>query len=246
MRSNLPLQDRSVLLYGPFNGLTQNLIREFTEKGADVGMLHPELAGLTRFVESINDVRVAHPEFGRAAALNIEVTHQTAALDAVTRIAEIFGRIDILVDCDLQSLANEKPSLTRMLIEHVTPYFKSKKRGRIVFIREDDILAPLLKSDNFTNENKEFSQWMESLAQEWPNPSFSVNMLTIGLTEDFLIKKFPQSKSIRESFEKVRSEHPKIHLVDYNDISSVGIFLSGTGTTGLSGQILRVTREAKL
>ena len=47
--SSLKLQDKTVLLAGPFNGVTQAIVRAFTEFGADVALVCEAQAG--RYVD---------------------------------------------------------------------------------------------------------------------------------------------------------------------------------------------------
>ena len=68
------LQDKSVLVYGDFNHLTQSLIRDFTAQGADVGFINPQKPMVARFLDNINDGRNVHPEYGRSAQIDCTIT----------------------------------------------------------------------------------------------------------------------------------------------------------------------------
>jgi NAD(P)-dependent dehydrogenase (short-subunit alcohol dehydrogenase family) len=242
--SPLRLQDKSVLLYGDFTSLTQALIHDFTEQGADVALLNCDSPQPGRFIENVNDAREAHPNFGKAFQIAVDVKNKTSAFDAISKMAETFGRVDAMVDLKMSSLGNadfdNEPS--RLLQEELTPFFKHKKKGRVVFIREDESIASLLQEGLLKQLKEEFLPWARSLAETWPGPGFGVNVISVGLTEDLLLKRFPLSKSIKSSLENLQKDHPKMQLMDSTEITSVAMFLSSLAASGVNGQILKVTR----
>jgi len=185
-----------------------------------------------------------HANYGRAAQIDISVHDSKSAFEAVSRMAELFGRIDVVIDAKMRSLSPDKNAsrTSQLLLEQVTPFFRSKKRGRIVFIREDQSAGPLLP-DGLTSELAEtFFPWSHSLSQNWPAPNFGVNSVAVGLTEDLLLKKFPHGKSIRASLENLQKEHPGLQMVDSHEVTSVVLFLASVASSGLTGQTLRVKR----
>ena len=78
------LQDKSVLVYGDFNHLTQSLVRDFTTQGDDVGFVNSTKTAVGRFLDNVNDGRNVHPEYGRAAQIDYAITDKRSALEAVT------------------------------------------------------------------------------------------------------------------------------------------------------------------
>jgi NAD(P)-dependent dehydrogenase (short-subunit alcohol dehydrogenase family) len=244
MKESLRLQDKSVLIHGDFSGLTQALIRDFTEQGADVGFINHEKPQTARYLENVNDGRQVHANLGRAAQIDVEVKDKASASEAVGRMAEVFGRIDILVDVRVSALKEPEVNAAELLMAQVEPFFKSKKKGRVVFVREDESLSTVLHNSVGVNVAEEFLPWASKLSKDWAAPGFGINTVTVGLTEDLILKKFPQGKSIRSSLETLQKEMPGLQLIDANDITSVVLFLSSVGASGLTGQRLRVLRRA--
>lgn len=246
--SMLRLQDKSVLIFGDFNNLSQSLIRDFTVLGADVGFLNSTQPAVSRFLENVNDARNVHPEYGRAAQIEVAISDKSSAFEATSRMAELFGRIDVVVDAKMPSLAldREKMQASRFLIEEITPFFQNKKRGRIVFIREDESLTPLLPTELKSFLTEEFFPWTQTISAQWRAPAYGVNSVAVGLTEDLILRKFPQGKSIRASFESLKQENPNWQLVDSNEITSAVMFLASSTASGVSGQILRVNRGSAI
>lgn len=239
------LQDKSVLIYGDFNGLNQALIRDFTAQGADVGFLIAQTPAVGRYLENVNDARNVHPEFGRAAQIDAIIKDKSSAFEAVSRMAEIFGRVDIVIDAKMPSFSSEPPGFTasQLLLEEVAPFFRNKKRGRVVFVREDDSASMVLPEGLSKFLSDDFFPWTRSLCAQWPSPSYGINTVTVGLNEDFILKKFPQSKSIRSALETLQKDDPKLQLVDAGEITSAIMFLASQAASGVSGQTLRVTRQ---
>ena len=91
-------------------------------------------------------------------------------------------------------------------------------------------------------QSDEFYPWTQSVSARWPAPAYGINSVTVGLTEDLLLKKFPQSKSIRSSLDALQKENPKWQLVDSTEITSAVMFLASPSASGVSGQVLRVNR----
>ena len=146
IESPFRLQDKSVLIFGDFNGLSQALVRDFTENGADVGFLNNEKPQTGRFLENINDTREVHASYGRAVQIDVNVTGQKLSLRSRQPHGRCFGRIDVFVDLKMSSLNENTADLTprSSFSGKFEPFFRNKKRGRVVFIREDESAAPLL------------------------------------------------------------------------------------------------------
>lgn len=245
--SPLRLQDKAFLLFGPFNGLSQSLMRNLTEQGADVGFVNPEQPFPAKFIENLNDGRQIHPEFGRAAPISIDVKDTQTAKEACGKMAELLGRIDGLIDLNMSTLAKGASTgdcfaVSKEMAEQVMPYLLGRKRGKILFIREDDFCADRFDAQLKNHLMEEFVPFMQSLGGELKPPHYTSNLLRIGLTEDFLLQLFPKSPSIRSSLEKLQAEVPGVQLVDFQEISNASMFSVSSMSNGISHQWINVNR----
>lgn len=145
--SALRLQDKTIFLVGPFNGVSQAILRTMTEFGADVGFVSEhQYAG--KFVEGVNEAREVHPEYGRAAQFNLPLTNEKQISEALGRVAESLGRMDILIDVTplgwtAQTAPDAATTVCRELAAKLIPFFQAKQRGRIVYVFEDPALDQL-------------------------------------------------------------------------------------------------------
>jgi NAD(P)-dependent dehydrogenase (short-subunit alcohol dehydrogenase family) len=66
--------------------------------------------------------------------------------------------------------------------------------------------------------------FVKALAKELE--TISVHWLTVGLTEEFLLQRYPKSPSIKLALEELRKVLPGIKIQDPSDIANAVAFLS--------------------
>jgi NAD(P)-dependent dehydrogenase (short-subunit alcohol dehydrogenase family) len=243
--SALRLQDKTVLLVGPFNGVSQAILRTMTEFGTDVGLISEhQYAG--KFVEAINEAREVHAEYGRAAHLPYPLGDEKQIAEAIGRMVESLGRVDILIDVTALDWSKDTDAaavieVRRTLAQKVIPFFQAKQRGRIVYLFEDSCLDNLHDGGMNAACRSALTGLIESLAKSHRGQNITVNGVTVGLTDDFLLKNMPKSPSLKRSFEEVQSKHPGLKLVEFHDVSLGTVYAASTLSASLTGQVLRLT-----
>jgi enoyl-[acyl-carrier-protein] reductase (NADH) len=239
------LQDKTVLLAGPFNGTTQSIVRTMTEFGADIGFISEQSVG--RYVDGINEAREVHPEYGRAVHYNLPAKTDQQIQEVLGRVVGSLGRMDALIDASpLGWNATTDPEAARQacltLAEKIIPFLVAKQRGRIVYLLEDPSLDKLREGDHVSQGCREIlTGLVENLAKKYRANNVTVNALSLGATDDFLLRTFPKSPALKRSFEELQKANPGIKLVDFNDVGLGTAYLTSALSASLTGQFLRLT-----
>lgn len=242
--SALRLQDKTVLLVGPFNGLTQAILRTLTEFGADVGYISEQAVG--RYVDGINEARDVHAHYGRAVHYGLPVTSDSQIQEALGRVVGSLGRMDALIDATpLAWNASTDPQAAKAiclsLAEKLIPFFLAKQRGRIVYLFEDPCLQSLGGECPAQDCREVLTSMVETLAQKHRMQNVLVNALSIGVTDDFILRKNPKTPSLKRAFEELQKSHPGLKLVELNDVGLSTAYLTSALSAGLTGQVMRLT-----
>ena len=244
--SGLKLQDKTILLVGPFNSVSQALMRVMTEFGADIALVNDQPTYAARFAEGINEAREARPDFGRAAAFSLPLRNENEIREALGRVVESFGRMDTMIDVsalswngqtDLEAaLAN-----SMKLVEAVKPFFQAKQRGRVIYIFEDASLERLGLPVVPAASREALIHQIQGAALACTPLNIAVNGLGIGVTEDFVLSRFPKSASIRKSVDEMQKSHARLKLVESNDVALAAAYFASALSGCVTGQILRLT-----
>lgn len=243
--SALRLQDKTILLVGPFNGITQAIMRTLTEFGADVGFVS-EGTQAARYVDGVNEAREVHPHYGRAAHFNMPLNDDGQIQEALGRLVGSLGRMDALIDAtpfgwNTQTDAEAAATVCMGLAEKLVPFFLAKQRGRIIYLFQDSSLDSLDKEAIAESCRKVLTRTIHQLAQKYRLQNVTVNALSVGITDDFLLRTQPKSPSLKKSMEALAVSHPGIKLVEFHDVGLGTAYLASALSASLTGQILRLT-----
>jgi NAD(P)-dependent dehydrogenase (short-subunit alcohol dehydrogenase family) len=241
--SSLRLQDKNVIIVGPFNGTTQAILRGLTEFGASVGLISEAPAG--RYVDGVNEAREVHASYGRAAHFNMALDTDKKIQDVLGQVVGTLGRVDCFIDASPLTWtsatdARDASEACLAMAEKWVPFFLAKQRGRIVYLIEDPSLAPL-RSAACADALQDLTGAMNRLAAKYRAQNVTVNAITIGVTEDFILTAFPKTPSIKKSFEELAGKHPGVRLVETNDIALSTAYLCSAMSAAVTGQVLRLT-----
>ncbi|MCB0407600.1 MAG: SDR family oxidoreductase [Bdellovibrionales bacterium] len=238
--SFLKLNDRTVVLSGPLTQVTSALVTTLSERGADIAMIVSDnLRESQRFAENISEQREIHHNYGRVAAIESQMDSAEAGSDAISRAAEIFGTIDILIDTHLiginktaENFSNYNDRATHMA-KAALPYLEGRQKGRIILVTNDfHILEEKQKAP--------VQSLIRELSQSVIEKHITANVISCGVTEEYLLSRFNGKVSIKDALEKVKSEHKNVRMVDAVEIASVITFISSPMSSGINGQTIVV------
>ncbi len=244
--SALRLQDKTVLLVGPFNGITQACMRTLTEFGCDVGFVSNQTPNAARYVDGINEAREVHAHYGRAGFFHMPLTKESEVMEALGRVTESLGRIDAVVDASPlawdTSTTESAVELCTMIAQKCLPFLLAKQRGRLVYLYEDTALEKIVPATNISGFRDLLNEKINELAKMHFAKNVTVNGISVGVTDDFLLKVFPKSPSLKKSFEELQKTHPTLKLVEYHDVALGVAYLVSALSGSLTGQTLRLTQ----
>jgi 2-hydroxycyclohexanecarboxyl-CoA dehydrogenase len=250
------LRERTVIIAGPFSSTIQNLVFGLTRMGADVALLDKDAAQATKFCQNVTDQREVNDKQGRAMALPCDLSNPANIKDAVGKVAQTFGGIDIYVDAfldnqkstfslegelsdfDSQILNNLKIPL--MMTQNIVSYLRSRKKGRIIYLLNQSVLNADPQDVLTVATRSGLIQYAKSLSKLAKDFNLTVNVLSLGLTEEYVLGHFPECKSIKEAVEKLKLIDPSIRISEPEKIANSVIYLASQFGNGLTGQVLTV------
>ncbi len=240
------LQDKTILLTGPFNGVTQALLRTMTELGADIAFVNDQTPNAAKYVDGVNEAREARPDFGRAAFFGLPLKTEKQVKEALGRVSEGIGRMDVFVDATpltwIQGVdVADALSFSALMSQQLLPFFAARQRGRIIYLFEDACLASVGVENFVSSYQEDLCEHISLSAATMKEQAVTVNGISLGATEDFILRHFPKSGSIKKSLVELQTKRPGLKLVEHIDVATGLAFLACPTSASLTGQVLRLT-----
>lgn len=244
--SAIRLQDKTILLIGPFNGITQALLRTMTELGADVAFVNDQSPLAYKYCDGVNEAREVRPEFGRAAHFPLALKNEGDVREALGRVAEGIGRMDVLIDASPLSWTSTSDiahalSFSGVIAAGLAPFFQARQRGRIIYLFEDSCLSSMGVEKFVSTYQEDLCEHITLSSVAAKEQSVTVNGVSLGVTEDFILRHFPKSGSIKKSLIELQAKRPGLKLLENMDIASCLAYIASNSAGSLTGQVLRLT-----
>jgi len=251
---SLNLRERTTVITGPLTNLTQNIASLFTQSGSDVVFIDKNQETCQRMANVLNDQREIHEKFGRAAAIKCDFSSAKICQEALSQSAQTFGSIDIYIDAlfgtsaapikgesslsvfDDLITSELKPSF--YFAHQVVSYLKNRKRGRLVFLTPEPILSGSAIDTTHSLLRGGLCSFVKSLSYELADQSSTANVIALGPTEEYALHHFPNSGSVKEALEKLKSIHPNAKLVNSESVAGTLLYLCSNLGNAVNGQTL--------
>jgi 3-oxoacyl-[acyl-carrier protein] reductase len=250
------LRERVILILGSLSTTVQSLMSGLTNAGADVALLDPEANVAERFCNQLSDQREINPKHGRAMAVKTETSSYKDIKEAVGRVAQTFGGVDVLIDArmennptpltldslevDFDQHINKNLRTSLLATQAVAGFLKSRKKGRIIYLINDSILRNDPSDSIQAATRMGLVGFSQSLAKQIIQHNVTVNVVSIGLTEEYLLAHDP-GKTIKEALEKQRIADPSARITEPDKITNALVFLLGPSGAAVTGQVLRLS-----
>ncbi len=251
---DLNLHQRTIVILGPVKATLQNLVMSLAQEGADIGIVDANADGLQRFCQNINDQREIKDKYGRAMAVKADLTHWSSIKDAMGKVAQSFGSIDILIDAmssqtptpfvvsgeesGIDAIMNQNLTLSLKAAQYASGFMKGRKRGRILFLTNDAFNRGVTEDATAAAARSGLITFAKSLSRQLQDVHVTVNCLSLGLTEEYLMGHFPEAGSTKEAFEKMKLIEPAMKLADSEKIANSIIYLCSSAGASVAGQHL--------
>ncbi|HEY1078883.1 MAG TPA: SDR family oxidoreductase [Bdellovibrio sp.] len=246
------LRERTTLIVGPFSTTVQSLMMGLTQLGSDCVLLDFDNTASQRFCNQINDAREINPKFGRALSIKSPMKTANDIKDAVGTAAHSFGSVDLFIDAqtynkpnrykigeDLNYLDDEiqmnfKSSV--MITHAVLNFLKNRKRGRVLYLLNEIYPDPILSAARGA-----LVPFAQSLAKQVAEHNITVNVLKLGLTEEFILAQFPEAKSIKEAVEKMKEKEPHLRITEPDKVTNTITYLVSQYGAAVNGQVISLS-----
>jgi 3-oxoacyl-[acyl-carrier protein] reductase len=258
VENSFRLQDRTAIITGEVDSINQALGRKLTQLGTDVAFIHTTTDRAQKFCEQLMNNYEVNDKFGKAIAIKIDLAKPANFQDSISKVAESFGGIDILIDNmshnNLQSFkdANSLDGLDQFLnINLKAPLFfthaalkflESRKRGRVIYLLPDLARMGLQKNSMLAASRTSLIHFSKSLAREVQASNITVNCVASGLSEEFVLSQKLEAKSLQAGVELMQKSHPEAQLMDSEKIANLVAFLASPLAAGLTGQTIAVNQ----
>jgi 3-oxoacyl-[acyl-carrier protein] reductase len=249
---DLNLRERTVVILGPVGPTLQNLVMALTGHGADVALIDADAAKMQRFCQNVSDQREVNEKNGRAMAIPVQWDNPTSVRDAIGKAAQTFGSVDIYIDAMTENKATpfnvgaDNPGLDTLILHNLTvtlrateyaaSFLKGRKRGRIVYILQDSMNRGLIQDAAATAARTGLIAFSKTLARQLQDVNVTVNCLSLGLTEEYLLGHFPECTSIKEAQEKMKALDPLFRITDSEKIANSLLYLCSSSGAAVTGQ----------
>lgn len=249
---DLNLRERTVVILGPVGSTLQNLVMGLAQQGADVALIDANADKMQKFCTAVSDQREVNPKHGRAAAFTAQWENPNSLKDALGKAAQTFGSIDVYIDAMAEAkptpfeVGNENKELDAQIhknltvslraTEYAASFLKGRKRGRIIYLLQDSMNRGLPVDAVATAARTGLIAFSKTLARQLQEFNVTVNCLSLGLTEEYLLGHFPEASSIKEAQEKMKVFDPMIRITEPEKIANSLLYLCSTSGAAVTGQ----------
>ncbi len=252
MDNQFNLRERTTLIVGPFTSTVQNLIIGLTQLGSDCVYLDFESAPSQRFCSQINDAREINPKFGRAINIKSPMKSAEDCQEAIGSAAHSFGSVDLFIDAQIYNLPNrykigdtidymqeqidQNLKSTIWLTHGVLNFLKNRKRGRILYLMNENYPDPILAAARGA-----LIPFATSLSKQVAEHNITVNVLKLGLTEEYILALYPQARSIKEALEILKTKDAHLRITEPEKITNTITYLVSQYGHAINGQVLSLS-----
>jgi 3-oxoacyl-[acyl-carrier protein] reductase len=240
-----------VLVTGAASGIGRGIARHFAGEGHAVAVLDRDADGARRVVDEIE------AEGGRAIAVPADVSDEVAVQDAVRRVEDRLGSVEILVNNAGFARDGEATELSTqdwddvvathlrgafLLCRAVLPGMRASRWGRIVNISSISALAHAGRP-NYVAAKAGLEGLTRALAHEVAGEGVTVNavgpgVVVTGMTESGAARR---GRTLEEHVELLRQTVPVGRVGTPHDIARAVAFFAAEDADFVTGQVLYVS-----
>ena len=240
-------KDRVVVVAGGAGGIGGAIAQGFAREGSMTIILDSTEEGAQKVVREIES------NGGKAFMVVADATKEDAVNDAISSIAEKFGRIDVLVN----SIGWNKPMpfletpesiwyriielnlmVTVRLCKAVVPYMIKQKFGRIINFSSQQGRRAAPQAAPYAASKAAIISLTKSLAADTAERNIRVNAVCPGIVDAGLTKQF--IKNSPHYIEEMMPQTPMRRMCPPEEIASVVMFLASDESSYMTGQSLSV------
>jgi len=248
MRNDSGLADKAVIVTGGSRGIGRAIVELLAAEGANVSFLFRDNAAAAAEVVAAAGARVT--------AEQVDIRDSAACAAAVERIAERYGRIDVLVnnaglirdnllglleDVDIRVVLETNVGGTFNVTRAVVPHMIARRAGKIVNVSSVAGEKGGRGQTNYAASKGAINAFTRALAVELAPRRITVNCVAPGVIETEM------SRDIREAAaEEVKSRILLRRFGAPQDVAYAVWFLASRYADYVTGQVLHVDGGFKM
>lgn len=236
---NFNITDRVAVITGGASGIGKAIADLYVEKGAKVAILDLK----EDVVEAAKEISDEH-----AIGVKCDITNDESMDQSVSKVREVFGRIDILVNCAGVALLDDAENISdrywqKTIDLNLTGSFKMCQKIGNVMIEQGNggkminlaSQAAIIALDNhvaYGASKAGIIGMTKVLALEWAQYGINVNAIspTVVLTE------LGQKAWAGEKGEKAKKEIPLRRFGYPEEVAAIALFLASDATNLITGE----------
>jgi NAD(P)-dependent dehydrogenase (short-subunit alcohol dehydrogenase family) len=246
------IRDKTYVVTGGTSSLGRALALNLTSMGADVAILDKNPEKARRIVDEITESREIKESHGSSAYFECEISDANSVKEAVSKAAETFGGIDVLVSAlqaekispvtnpeflsDLDHLLNINAKGAAFATHAVLPFMRGRKKGKIIFLISDLVRWGAEGESLSALSRGGLVYFARSLARELASSNIQVNCVATGPTEEYLLARDPKAISLKATEEKLLKGLPMGRTLRADEIAQTVTFLSSSQADAVTGQ----------
>lgn len=239
----MKLKGKVVVLTGAAQGIGASIAKVFSSQGASLALIDKQEELLKNFAEDLKKTNENISYF------SFDITNKESVKDAISKIKEQYGRIDVLVnnagvtrDSMSYKMTEENWDLVMdinlkapfLLIQEVFPIMKEQKDGVILNASSVSSQGNVGQA-NYSASKAGLIGMTKSLALEFARYNVRVNCIAPGFTETEMIRTIPD-----EVKSKIVERVPMKRLAQPEEIADAYLFLASDNAKFITGQTLFV------
>lgn len=248
------LEGKVAMVTGGAQGLGESLAKRLNDEGCKVAVIDLKEEAVLRVSEGLKD----------SIGIKADVTKYDEVSNAVNKVVEKYGRLDILVSnaaiLIAKSIVDFTPEEWRKMIDvNLTGYFLCAKAVAPVMIKQRSgciiqINSKSGKKGSYKNSAYASSKFggiglTQSLALELAEYNIRVNAICPGnllnspLWKDSLFEQYAKNQGITKEQvrEKYLNQVPLKRSCEYEDVANAMVFLASDLASYMTGQAINVT-----
>lgn len=240
----MKLKDKVAVITGGGSGIGEATAVLFAAEGAKVAVCDVNEDGAKKVAAKIKE------SGGTAQAYKLDITKKSMVEDVFKKVAESFGRLDILInnaginqDAMAHKMTEEQWDTvlnvnlkgTFLCAQAAMNYMKIQNYGRIVNTSSIGVLGNMGQA-NYSASKMGVIGLTRTLALEFARYNITVNCVAPGATQTPMLAKMPQDIA-----EKFKAQIPFKRFADPKEIAYAHLFFASTEASYITGQVLFVT-----